>query len=408
MPITCRAILPAEANDFFDVNAFGFGHDPSPAWRDATLEYADLSRSTAAFEGSAIVGTSGVWPFSLTVPGNTLPCAGVTWVAVAPTHRRRGILTGMMRAQLQGIRERGEAIAALWASEAPIYSRFGYGLAAEGAELRIARVHAAIRHRTAYTGRMRRVSREQALAAWPSVYERVRPTIPGLISRSQAWWSHRHIRPARLERPAPGFSTSLFVQYEEDGEALGYVRYRIREDDREGVPAGELNIGELVAATDAAYAALWDYVLGVDLVETVTCAWGRVDEPLIHMLADPRRLVRRPQDTLWVRILDVPRALASRRYVIEGRLVFEVSDPFLPWAAGRFVLDGGPQGATCRATTDAPDIELSTVELAAVYLGHTRLQSLARAGRVHGSPESLRLADAMFGWDPAPWCPEVF
>jgi predicted acetyltransferase len=259
-----------------------------------------------------------------------------------------------------------------------------------------------------HTGRTRRVGREEALATWPAAYERVRPTIPGLISRSEKWWANRHIRQANIEQPRAGFSTSFLVQYEEDGVAHGYVRYRIREDEHEGVPISELRVGELVAATDAAYSALWDYIFGVDLIKTVSCEWARVDEPLLHMLADPRRLVRRTQDTLWARILDVPRALESRRYATEGRLVFEVADPFLPWAAGRFALETGPAGATCKPTTAAADIELTTVELAAACLGHTRFQALARAGRAHGSAESLRLADLIFGWDPLPWCPEVF
>ncbi len=410
MPITYRAIVPEEADAFFDADSFGFGHDPQLDWRAASLEYADLTRTVAAFDGSEIVGTAGAWTFDLTVPGNAIPCGGVTWVSVVPTHRRRGILTGMMRTQLEGIRERGEAIAALWASEAPIYSRFGYGMAAEGVEMHIERIHAAIRHRVPYTGRTRRVGREEALSAWPAIYDRVRTETPGFLSRSAKWWSNRIIRPPELERrsDSPGLSSAFLVQYEEDGEPLGYVRYRIRDEWRDGVPASELRIAELIAATNAAHSALWDYIFGVDLIKTISCETARVDDPLIHMLADPRRLVRRTGDTIWVRILDVPRALESRKYSADGRIVFEVADPFLPWAAGRFALEASSSGAHCTQTTDSVDIQLTTVELAAAYLGYTRFQALARAGRVTGNAEALRAADAMFAWDPLPWCPEVF
>jgi predicted acetyltransferase len=410
MPITYRAIVPEEADAFFDADSYGFGHDPNLEWRAASLEYADLTRTVAAFDGSEIVGTAGAWTFDLTVPGNAIPCGGVTWVAVIPTHRRRGVLTGMMRTQLEGIRERGEAIAALWASEAPIYSRFGYGLAAEGVEMHIERVHAAIRHRVPYTGRVRRVEREEALVAWPGIYERVRIETPGFLSRSPKWWSNRIIRPANLEwrSGAVGLSRAFLVQYEEDGEPLGYVRYHIRSDEHEGVPTSDLRIFELIAASDAAHAALCDYVVGVDLIKTIRWEWARVDEPLVYMLADPRRLVRRTQDTLWVRLLDVARALESRKYASEGRIVFEVADPFLPWAGGRFALEAGRRGARCTRTTESADIELTTVELAAAYLGHTRFQQLARAGRVYGSRDVLRTADALFTWDPLPWCPEIF
>ena len=410
MPITYRAIVPQEADAFFDADSFGFGNDPQLEWRAATLEYADLTRTVAAFDGGEIVGTAGAWTFDLTVPGNTMPCGGVTWVSVIPTHRRRGILTGMMRTQLEGIRERGEAIAALWASEAPIYSRFGYGMAAEGADAHIERAHAAIRHRVPYGGRTRRVDREEALSAWPAIYDRVRVETPGFLSRSPGWWSNRIIRPANLERrsDSPGMSSAFLVQYEEGGEPLGYVRYRIRDEWRDGVPASELRIVELMPATDSARSALWDYIVGVDLIKTISWEAGPVDEPLIHMLADPRRLVRRTGDTIWVRIIDVPRALESRKYSAEGRVIFEVADPFLPWASGRFALEAGPSGARCTPAAETADVHLTTVELAAAYLGYSRFQTLARAGRVTGSAEALRAADAMFAWDPLPWCPEVF
>jgi predicted acetyltransferase len=143
-------------------------------------------------------------------------------------------------------------------------------------------------------------------------------------------------------------------------------------------------------------------------VATISGLWRPVDEPLVHMLEDPRRFVRRTQDTLWVRIMDVPGALEGRRYRSEGRVVFELSDPFCDWNAGRYMLDASPGGATCERTTATADISLSAVELAAVFLGGTRLASLYRAGRVEGDDGAVRRADTLMGWDPAPWCPEVF
>jgi predicted acetyltransferase len=406
MTITYRPVIADEFEAFRATNAFGFGHNVDDTPFDEITLYGELERTTAAFEDGEIVGTTGIYSFDLTVPGGTVPTAGVTWVAVRPTHRRKGILRGLMRTQLDNVRERGEALAALWASEAPIYGQFGYGQAAEGVEMRIERPFTALRHIVPFSGRTRLVEREEALMTWPAVYEMVRPHQPGMISRSQKWWELRQLW-ARSHPPS-GYSKSYLIQYEEAGQALGYVRYQIKEVWDEGAPAGKMRVLELIAATPAAYSGLWSYLFGVDLIGTITQEWGHVDEPLTHMLADPRRLVRRTQDTLFVRLVDVPKALAGRKYSADGQLVFEVNDAFCPWNSGRYVLEGGREGATCSKTDVSADIVLDAEALGAVYLGGNRFQTLARAGRVHGSIGALRRADAMFAWDPLPWIPEIF
>jgi predicted acetyltransferase len=163
-----------------------------------------------------------------------------------------------------------------------------------------------------------------------------------------------------------------------------------------------------MAATDSAYKGLWSYLFGVDLIGEIEAYHRRVDEPLVWMLADPRRLVRRTLDTLWLRIIAVEAALEGRRYAADGKFVLEVQDRVCPWNQGRYELEGGSGGARCKRTGAEPDVVLSAADLAAAYLGGVRLQSLRRAGRVSGDAEALRLADAMFAWDPLPWCPEVF
>ncbi len=370
------------------------------------MQYGELDRSGSVWDAGQVVGTTGVWSFDMTVPGARLPCAGVTWVSVRPTHRRQGVLTAMMRAQLDHIRERGEPIAMLWASEASIYGRFGYGLAAEGVEFRIDRARTALAQAAPAPGRVRFVTRDDALAAWPAVYERARSDIPGMHSRSAAWWEHRVLR--EPEFPAPGFSSSFFVQYEEAGQVLGYVRYRVKESEEDGSATSTLAVRELMAASRAAYSALWRYVFGVDLIGTIKAEWRRIDEPLYHMLVDPRRLVRRPTDTVFCRIVDPVAALSGRRYAAEGACVIEVTDAFAPWVAGRYHLEGGPDGATCSRTQREPDIALTSTELGAIYLGGTRLAPLWRAGRVGGAPAAVARADAMFGWHTHPWAPEIW
>jgi predicted acetyltransferase len=336
-----------------------------------------------------------------------LPTAGVTWVSVKPTHRRRGILGQMMRRQLSDVRERGESIATLWASESIIYGRFGYGLAADTVELEIERTRTAINHEPPSSGRVRFIDRDQALASWPAIYDAVRAAHPGLHSRTEAWWKDKAL-PEQDRQGGGGFSGRFFVQYEEEGRPLGYVRYRVRGGGENGLANGTLAVQELMAATDGAYAALWRYVFGVDLVGTIVARLRRSDEPLRYMLADPRRLLRRPGDSLWVRLVDPVVALEARRYAAEGRVVLDVRDTFCPWVEGRFELEGGPDGARCRASQAEPDLTLTAADLGAAYLGGARFSTLSRAGRVEGDVKALRRADTMFSWEPPPWCPEVF
>lgn len=402
--IEIRPIAADELAAFAFANSTAFGYNPDPAEEPRVRAILELDRTLAAFDGADIVGTTAIFSFRMAVPGGVLPTAGVTWVAVRPSHRRRGILTRMMERQLQDIRNRGEALAALWASEAPIYGRFGYGLAAEGLQLEIQRRYTAFAHAPMAAGRVHIVDRETALAGWPAVFDRVYLSRPGMYSRTAAWWQNH-----RLREPRPGEAGArFFAQYEENGEPRGYVYYTIESPGRDAVPNAVVEVRELIAETDAAYAALWGFVLNLDLVQTIRAAHRPVDEPLVHMLEDPRRLMRRAYDALWLRLVDVPKALAARRYGAEGRLVLGVRDDFGGYASGTFELEGGPEGAQVRASTADPDLVLSAADLGAAYLGGVRFTTLHRAGRVTGAGEALLRADAMFGWDCAPWCPEVF
>ena len=409
MDYPIRPMSPGELLPFFSANSSAFGWDFRPE-RFAYELWPDIreyDRSTSVWDGDQVVGTAGIWTFETAVPGGLLPTAGVTWVSVRPTHRRKGILTAMMRSQLDAVHERGEPLATLWASESVIYGRFGYGNAATGVEMTINPKRASFTQPGSYRGRTRFVEREAALRDWPAVYDRVRVTQPGMHSRHANWWEARNFNISDNRAPA-GFTRHSLVQYEEDGNILGYVMYRTKEHDTLGVPDGTIRVTELMAETDAAYCALWEFVLGIDLIETVEAPFRRVDEPLAWMLADPRQLHRQLLDSLWVRLVDVPAALAGRRYLSDGSLVINVVDQFCPWNAGSYLLEGGPGGATCSLTTRTPDITLNANGLGAVFLGGVRFETLAHANRVEGSAEAIRLADRMFQWDRLPWEPEVF
>ena len=407
MSIEIRPIVPEEFDTFVTTTYIGFGAPVAPPEETAnTKALCEYDRTLAGFDGEEIVSTTGIFSFEMTVPGGSLPTAGVTWVAVKPTHRRLGLLTNMMRQQLSDVRDRNEPIAALWASESLIYGRFGYGLAAQCHGLKIDRLRTKLAHEPPANGSLRLISREEAQKTWPKVYDQVLPGQPGMYSRSEAWWKH-HTLPDKEDRRT-NFGGRFYVLYEEDGEPLGYARYRTREEEDNNAPAGVLAVQELMAATDSAYVGLWHYLFGVDLIGTIQARIRPVDEPLYWMLADPRRLVRSPNDSLWVRVVDVPAALEARRYASDISLVIAVRDPFCDWTEGRYQLEGGPDGATCKRTDAGADITVNAADLGAAYMGGTRLSLLARAGRVEGDPDVLRRADAAFGWTPLPWTPEVF
>jgi predicted N-acetyltransferase YhbS len=230
--INIRPIAPDEFLPFARADSAAFGFEVVPERMEDTKQIFEFDRTLAAFDGEEIVGTTAIFSFTTTTPGGALPTAGVTWVSVKPTHRRQGILTQVMRRQLSDVRERGEPIASLWASESLIYGRFGYGLAAEAVALEIEREHTRLGRGAEACGRCRLIDLEEALRSWPRVYDRVLPGQPGMYSRSETWWKHKALSEFDFSRQA---GTRFFAQYEEDGEPLGYARYRVKGDSQLGV-----------------------------------------------------------------------------------------------------------------------------------------------------------------------------
>ncbi len=405
MTLTIRPITEDEFPAFVEADSHGFGYTVDPDELPRLRKHLELDRTLAVFDGEEIVGTTAVFSFDMTIPGGTIPTGGVTWVAVKPTHRRRGVLTMMMRRQLQDIAERGEPIAALFASESIIYGRFGYGLASQSSMATIERTYGNFLHDVPSPGRVSIVTPEEALAKWPACYERARSRRPGMINRSEAFWDTRHIN----GRPVKGSKKRVLAQYVEDGEVRGFTRYEWSElDGEDWLPDGTLEVKDLIAETPAAYNALWKLIFGTDLAKTIKAPMRPIDDPLYYALADPRRLQRRSIDSLWVRMVDVRKALEARSYKVGGGVTLSVNDDFLPDQSSKYRLDVTPEGSACERTTGQADIELHSRDLGAVYLGSTRLLALAQAGRVKGNQDAIEMADAMFAWPVQAWCAEVF
>ena len=395
------------AREWFDAVDISFGHQANDEDVAVFEEEMEFDRALAAYAGDQVVGTAGIFSFDLTVPGASLPAAGVTMVGVHPTHRRRGILTAMMRAQLGAIHDRGEALAILWASEGTIYGRFGYGLATFKASIDIERSAAAFREHHVPRGSLRLIDADEVLAACGPIYDRYLPMRAGTFSRSPAFWRAEVVYdPERWRR---GGGPAFYLLHETDGAGDGYARYRMNPDWDERGPKGGVQVTEIVALTPEAERELWAYLLAVDLTTRTRVNNLPVDTPLRFMLAEPRRMGLTVTDAAWLRVVDVQEALSRRGYAGRDRLVLELHDPFLPWNAGRWEVEAIQSGARVARTEADPDLILTVGDLGAVYLGGVRMAELALAGRIEEcTPGAVGRFDALFATALAPWCPATF
>ena len=399
--LTIRAIQPDELETFLRVLVRAF-HD---RYEDEDLEMerqiSEPDRYFAAWEGEEIVGTAGACSTRLTVPGRrTLVAPGITAVGVLPSHRRRGINTRLMGALLDQAAERDEPLAYLWASESSIYGRYGFGMGSLCAELEMPTDRSAFVHGIAIEGRVRALPRDQALPLMRPVFDAVAASRPGMFVIDDDWWTWLFAERKRDEDEPVFFA----VHEDDDGTPDGFAVYKVKERWIHGVSGNELRVQHLIGSSPTATAALWRYLLDVDLIATIK-AWDRpVDDEILWLVAEPRRLRFTVSDGLWVRLIDIPGSLEGREYSADGRVVFEIADGFRPASSGRYQLavEGGE--ATCSRTDAEPDLACGVDALGATYLGGIAFGQLARAQQVQElTPGALATADAMFASDPSPW-----
>jgi len=380
------------------------------------LARLEFGRTLAAFDGDTIVGGTGAFSFQMRVPGAMAAVAGVSLVAVLPSHRRQGILSALMRRQLTEVSERGEAVAVLFASESGIYGRYGYGRASWHAAYRLQRGEGTLAPGgPADPGlRLRIAEPLSARAELAQVYDVALAERPGLYARTEPWWD-RLLTNLHSE---DGSSQQIrCVLAEDDSGPRAYAVFRSTEywDEDAGLPRGVLEVSEALATDPAATAALWDNLLSRDLVSEFHARMRPVDDPLLYLLADPRRVRSLVSDGLWVRLVDVGSALAQRHYACPVDVVIEVADELCPQNTGRWRLaaEAGatPAGfrATCERTTAPADVVLPVWAVGAAYLGGTGLKAMAKAGLVtESTPGSLAALSTAMSWEPAPWCPMTF
>ena len=406
--IRLRAGTAQDWDAIQDLMGYVFHETLTQELRDSEGAVFEPERSIVATDGDLVVGHAAAYTRELTVPGAILPAAHVSLVGVVPTHRRRGVLNRMMKRQLGEIAEAGrESISVLWASETGIYPRYGYGLAAQRLQVEVmTREVGPPALPEGYDGTLRMVKPLEAIPELGKVYEQLRAGRTGWSNRDERWWKFVL---DDFESQRNGATEQYGVIHDTPHGPTGYALWRTKGSWDAHGPNDETKIREVVAADPQTYAALWRFLLTIDLSRTARAGYLAVDEPLLHMVAEPRRLGTRLAEALWLRIIDVPAALAARRYLCPVDLVFEVTDALLPKNGGRWRLTGGPGSASCTRTDDPADLACTALELGAAYLGGTSLAALAAAGRVRElTAGSVDAASAAFGWHRLPSPTETF
>ena len=372
----------------------------------------ELDRLIAAVDTSSdrIVGTGGADSYSLTVPGGaTVPMAGVAYMTTSVTHQRQGAFSRMMAQIHETAIERGDIVSGLWASQSHLYSRFGYGLAVNSYDWEIDPSFGAFTHSPVVSsdesdGQVYFVDADEAAAMLPGIYDQMHKQTIGSVNRNEGRWRYELFDEERVRGGASGL---FFAICEEAGEQTGYVAYRMRRVGDSDM--GTLEVTEQVSVTDTAHATLWRFLLNFDLVGKIVAVNRPSDDPLWWMLSDPRRLDRKSHDALWVRLLDIPKALEARTYNADGRLKIGIVSESQPASAGTYVLEIDDSKASVKKTTDKPDVIMNPADLAAIYLGGVTPGPLVEAGRIDAiTTGSVAKLHGMFSTDSAPWCAHYF
>lgn len=403
-PVRLRAATDDDQQAIADLLLYLFHENATDEARALEKMILEPGRGVVADDAGLVVGHATAQTRDLTVPGAVVPAAHVTGVGVSPTHRRRGILTSMMRHQLTGIAEAGrEPVAMLWASETAIYPRYGYGPAASRLRFDVLNREVRITGPAAPAGRLRLIEPKKEQAALTALHDGLRAHRVGWSSRPEYVWDYVLTDNADQR---DGGTEMHGVLYETADGPIGYAMWRVKNDWGAHGPSAEVRVREVVAGDPGVYAELWRFLLSLDLTRAASFHFGAVDEPLQFMVDEPRKLGRSYSDSLWVRVVDLPAALEARRYACPVDVVIEVRDPVIEANNDRWRLTGGPDKASCVRTEESPDIACSITELGAAYLGGTTLAALVSAGRVEQLTDNL--PSTAFTWHRQPSAIEVF
>ncbi|HEY0166049.1 MAG TPA: GNAT family N-acetyltransferase [Jatrophihabitans sp.] len=395
MDLELRPGTPQDYDEILRLDSLAFGEHFTQ--QDAADAFDGIPPTfTVATVAGQLVGVTGHYDFTMTVPGGALPVPGVTWVSVSPLHRRRGVLRALMDRQVRDFAAAGVPAAILTASEGGIYGRFGYGPASSTRRTVIdRRLTKLAQSGQKAGGEVRVLTAEQARPVLPELHRRWREQVPGALNRNESWWDHLFLD---REQHRGGLSAKFYLAHPE-----GYLSYRVKDNWNDGIPALLCRITDYVIGSDEAHAALWQVLLGMDLFQTIESEQIPVDDPLPFLVDDFRQVrTTAVNDGLWVRPVDAAATLAARTYPVEIEAVIEVADPLL--GDQRLALTGGPDGASCQPTDRPAQVSFGLAGLGSAYLGGHRLHTLARAGALRcDDPRLLTRLALAFSTDRAPF-----
>lgn len=413
MSVEIRAITEDELEPYMAAIGTVFGEVRGEGEADRIKEVVGLDRTFAAFDGTRIVGTMGSYGLGLGVPGAVdVKAAGLTRVTVAGTHRRQGILTAMMEVHFEDAAANNEPVGALWASEMAIYGRYGYGLASDNVAIEMDCRLARLARPTAPDA-LTQLDPAEAAETLPPLFEQIRRNRPGHLSRDQTWWTHRTL--ADFEFMRHGAGPLCHVVASRDGEPVGFVLYRHKMKwDSNELPAGTIEVLELSGVDPEAEHTLWSHVSSLDLYPNLS-VWSQPVDSMVPSLAQNQRAVlRKTNDGLMVRVLDLCQALSTRRYDQPGELILSITDApsAIRSVAGTYQLVVDTDGtATCKPADAAPEVTVSCEVLGASYLGHVtggRVAAYQATGQLSGDAAAIDRFRRLFAWPVAPWCNEIF
>lgn len=399
-PITDEEVVAYHASMLTTFGGDPAADAPGPERLRALLRIP--GRAWGAFDRGQCVATAGTFEQTVSLPGGAdLAMAGLTMVAVRPTHRRRGLLRAIIELHLADARAHGEPISGLWASESGIYGRFGYGVATEGDEITLDT--RGVEVACAEPDEITDLADADAATLLPPVYDAVRAQRPGMVARSAAWWAWRRLRDRDDLRR--GASPRRHVVARRGGQVTGWIASRQRPAWSEaGVAEGSYEIDELIAIDPRAEASLWRFASAIDLFPKLTYWNAPPDTLLPWLICDPRRARRLRTDAMWIRPDDVGAALAARRYAGDGRVRLALTEPGSP----TFALEVEAGQARCATTGESAQLHLDRAALGSLLLSAFTPTLLARAGRLTADPAVLALAERMFAWPTPPWATEIF
>ena len=406
MKVDIRHITPNEEEEYLKIVYTVFGMQPFQDYLERRKHTMEIDRCLAAFVDGKIVGANGVLTFTLSVPGGIVKAGGIIDVVVYPTHRRQGIMSKIMKKQLNEILQKDEPIAFLYSADSGTYGRFGFGLATlqESWEIQ--------RHDTKFrktlidfdsVGNIEMVSSEEISNLMPEIFELAWNQRPGMIKRERSRWNRLKLEMERKD--IPGISS--YALFKKNGKYEGYINYRLNLNST--ATDGDLIINEIISTTDEAHLNLLNFCMNIDGVNKITSKSRPIDDPITWVLEDPRKLSRKIEDQLHLRILDVPNALVSRKYNVDGEITILVQDNILDSNNTKFILKKSGNIVKCEKTNLPHDIKIDIRELGSLYLGGTSWLNLWKSKLIEtNSLEKLHLADQMFNTIASPWCADYF